>query len=207
MNGYVPYSILIAANLSYQQIQWFKCKHGMFQWSFLDWSYKWCHGWIIFILTSTRPIEVCYVYYRTQCINIFGSSSWFAVQFCLYNSFKEIREFHQLDARQRVVQILCFWTLSIILFLSKSPSCFYLKTYVSETGFCLHLQVKPIQLVPIHRANPYLWTSKCNSPVLVLMHSLSFQTHSAPKDFLQHWCNSCSAVTLASKPLQWIQGI
>jgi hypothetical protein len=40
-------------------------------------------------------------------------------------------------------------------------SCLYLKTVlfiflkrnVSETGFCFHLQVKPIQLGPIARAN------------------------------------------------------
>jgi hypothetical protein len=32
------------------------------------------------------------------------------------------------------------------LVLFKRPSCFYLKHNVSETGFCLRLQVKPIQL-------------------------------------------------------------
>jgi hypothetical protein len=44
-------------------------------------------------------------------------------------------------------------------------SCLYLKTAVyfsnhnvSETGFRLHLQVKPTQLGPIDRASPYLWT-------------------------------------------------
>jgi hypothetical protein len=36
-------------------------------------------------------------------------------------------------------------------------SSFYLKTYnVSETGFCLRLQVEPNQLGPIDRASPYL---------------------------------------------------
>jgi hypothetical protein len=44
-----------------------------------------------------------------------------------------------------------FWTLSIILFLFNTPN-------VSETGFCLRLQVKPAKLGPIDRANPYLWT-------------------------------------------------
>jgi hypothetical protein len=48
------------------------------------------------------------------------------------------------------LQILCFWILSIFLFL--------FKTHVSETGFCLHLQVKPIQLGPTDRASPYLQT-------------------------------------------------
>jgi hypothetical protein len=41
-----------------------------------------------------------------------------------------------------LVQMLCFWTLSI----------------VSETGFCLRLQVEPTQLGPIDRASPYLQT-------------------------------------------------
>jgi hypothetical protein len=45
-------------------------------------------------------------------------------------------------------QVLCFWTLSIILFLFKSN--------ISETGFCPHLQVKPTQLGPFDRASPCL---------------------------------------------------
>jgi hypothetical protein len=32
------------------------------------------------------------------------------------------------------------------------------KHNVSQTGFCLRLQVKPTQLGPIDRANPYLQT-------------------------------------------------
>jgi hypothetical protein len=48
------------------------------------------------------------------------------------------------------VQLLCFWTLSIVLF-------FYLK-HVSETGFCLNLQVQAYSDGPINRASPYLWT-------------------------------------------------
>jgi hypothetical protein len=36
----------------------------------------------------------------------------------------------------------------------------FLKNHnVSETGFCLRLQVKPTQLDPIDRASPYLRTS------------------------------------------------
>jgi hypothetical protein len=58
-----------------------------------------------------------------------------------------------------LIQILCFWALSIVLLLSKAPPCFYLKTQRSETGFCLRLQVKPIQLVPIDRATPCFRTS------------------------------------------------
>jgi hypothetical protein len=37
--------------------------------------------------------------------------------------------------------------------------CFLFKNKVSETGFCLHLQVVPTQLGTIDRASPYLRTS------------------------------------------------
>jgi hypothetical protein len=57
------------------------------------------------------------------------------------------------------VQILCFWTLSIVLSLSKKRPDYFSKHNVSETGFCLRLQVKPTQLGPIDRASPYLRTS------------------------------------------------
>jgi hypothetical protein len=53
------------------------------------------------------------------------------------------------------VQILCFWTLSIVLFLSKNRLVYFSK-HVSETGFCVRLQVKPTQLGPTDSANPYL---------------------------------------------------
>jgi hypothetical protein len=56
------------------------------------------------------------------------------------------------------VQILCFWTISIVLSLSKSRPVYFSKHNVSETGFCLRLQVRPIQLGPIDRASPYLRT-------------------------------------------------
>jgi hypothetical protein len=47
-------------------------------------------------------------------------------------------------------------------------SCLYLtrrrvslsKHNVSETGFCLRIQVKPTQLGPIDRASPYLRSTK-----------------------------------------------
>jgi hypothetical protein len=48
-----------------------------------------------------------------------------------------------------LTQLLCFWTLSIVLFLFKTHD-------VSETGFCLRFQVGPTQLGPIDRVNPYL---------------------------------------------------
>jgi hypothetical protein len=49
-----------------------------------------------------------------------------------------------------LVQLLCFWTLSIVLSLSKKHRP------VSETGFCLRLQGKPAQLGPVDRGSPYL---------------------------------------------------
>jgi hypothetical protein len=42
-----------------------------------------------------------------------------------------------------LIHLLCSWTLLI--------SRFYLKHNVSETGFCLRLQVEPTQLGPIDR--------------------------------------------------------
>jgi hypothetical protein len=53
-----------------------------------------------------------------------------------------------------MIQILCFWTLSIILSLSRNTVVFIFQNNVSETGFCLRLQVKPTQLGPIDRASP-----------------------------------------------------
>jgi hypothetical protein len=57
-----------------------------------------------------------------------------------------------------LVQILCFWTLSMVLSLSKNRPVYFWKHNVSKTGFCLRLQVKPTQLGPIDRASPYLRT-------------------------------------------------
>jgi hypothetical protein len=54
------------------------------------------------------------------------------------------------------LQVLCFWTLSIILSLSKNRPVYFSKYSVSVSAFYLLLQVKPTQLGPIDRANPYL---------------------------------------------------
>jgi hypothetical protein len=51
----------------------------------------------------------------------------------------------------KLVHILYSWTLSIALSLSKMLT----KYNVSEIGFYLRPQVKPTQLGPIDRANPY----------------------------------------------------
>jgi hypothetical protein len=50
-----------------------------------------------------------------------------------------------------LLQLLCFWTLSVVLFLFKTHN-------VSESGFYLRLQVEPNQLGPIGIASPYLRT-------------------------------------------------
>jgi hypothetical protein len=54
---------------------------------------------------------------------------------------------HTAQQKKSLVQLLCFWTLSIIVFLFKTDQ-------VSETGFYLRLQVEPTQLGPIDRASP-----------------------------------------------------
>jgi hypothetical protein len=51
-----------------------------------------------------------------------------------------------------LIQLLCFRTLCSVLFVCKTHR-------VSETGFCLRLQVKPTQLGPIDGASPYLRTA------------------------------------------------
>jgi hypothetical protein len=48
-----------------------------------------------------------------------------------------------MSSPQWTLQILRFWTSSIILFLFKTLSYLYLNHKVSETGVCLHLQIKP----------------------------------------------------------------
>jgi hypothetical protein len=59
------------------------------------------------------------------------------------------------------VSELRFWTLSIVLFLSKTRFCFCLKHNVSETGFCLRLQLEATQFGPIDRASSSPETGKC----------------------------------------------
>jgi hypothetical protein len=53
---------------------------------------------------------------------------------------------------------IMFWILSIVLSVSKNRPVYFSKHNISETGFCLRLQVKPTQFVPIDRASPYLRT-------------------------------------------------
>jgi hypothetical protein len=49
---------------------------------------------------------------------------------------------------------------------------FLFKHNVSETGFYLLLQVKPTQLGPIDRVNPYLMTSSFQTTELVPIYEL-----------------------------------
>jgi hypothetical protein len=53
-----------------------------------------------------------------------------------------------------LVQILCFWILSIVLFFYLKHRPIYIsKLNVSEAGFCLRFQVKLTQLEPIDIAS------------------------------------------------------
>jgi hypothetical protein len=47
---------------------------------------------------------------------------------------------------------------NIMLLDSIHRPVYFSKHNISETGFCLRLQVEPIQLVTIDRASPYLRT-------------------------------------------------
>jgi hypothetical protein len=53
------------------------------------------------------------------------------------------RQYLQVRDDDALVQILCFWILFIVLILSKTLSCLRISKHnVSETRFCLRLQVK-----------------------------------------------------------------
>jgi hypothetical protein len=56
------------------------------------------------------------------------------------------RDSQEYKQAKTIQLLLCFWTLSIVLFLFKHN--------VSETGFCLRLQVEPTQLDQIDRTSP-----------------------------------------------------
>jgi hypothetical protein len=73
----------------------------------------------------------------------------YLVPVILIDSFLLIRSEPARLLPLSVIQTLFFWTLPIVLFLFKTHS-------VSETGFCLRLQITPAQLVPIDRASPNL---------------------------------------------------
>jgi hypothetical protein len=53
--------------------------------------------------------------------------------------------------KEELVQLLCFWALSIVLFLFTTSN-------ITETEFCLRLHVEHTQLGLIDRASPYLRT-------------------------------------------------
>jgi hypothetical protein len=68
---------------------------------------------------------------------------------------KELRKSERRKETKKIMkQILCFRALSIVL----SLSVYFSKQNVSETRFCLRIQVKPTQLGPVDRANSYLRT-------------------------------------------------
>jgi hypothetical protein len=78
-----------------------------------------------------------------------------------YESFSFILFIHCL-------QLLSFWTLSIIVFFKAHN--------VLKTGFCLRLQVEPTQLGSIDRAVPYLRTpTESESELLCDWHFIANQ--------------------------------
>jgi hypothetical protein len=54
-----------------------------------------------------------------------------------------------------LVQVWCFWTLPIVLYLSKTPSCLYFKTKFRRLD-SVSVFRRPTQLSPIDRASPCL---------------------------------------------------
>jgi hypothetical protein len=67
-----------------------------------------------------------------------------------------------------LIQLLCLWTLSIVLFLFKTQN-------VLETGFYIRLQVEPTQLGPMDRASLEIGTSSINwNGKLIHQSSLSY---------------------------------
>jgi hypothetical protein len=58
----------------------------------------------------------------------------------------------------KTVQILCFGHYPSSCLCLKHHPVYFSKHDVSQTGFCLRLQVKPTQLGPIDRASPSLRT-------------------------------------------------
>jgi hypothetical protein len=82
------------------------------------------------------------------------------------------------------LQLLSFWTLSIVLFLVKVHN-------VSKTGFCLRLQVQPTQLGPIDRASPYLRTP-----------AGSESESESESEFLYDWRFTTNQFVLVTSPLR-----
>jgi hypothetical protein len=82
---------------------------------------------------------------------------------CIGLDWTELKQFwSKICDDGTLAQVLCFWTLSIVLFSSETPSVFVSKHNVSETGFCLLLQVETTQLGPIDKANTYRRTTNKN---------------------------------------------
>jgi hypothetical protein len=55
--------------------------------------------------------------------------------------------------------VICPIASLIVLTIIVHRPVYYLRRNVTETGFCLRLQVKPTQLGPINRASRFLLTT------------------------------------------------
>jgi hypothetical protein len=89
----------------------------------------------------------------------FSYETWMLSYALSWVSRMQSTPLHITTSTSPLIQILCFWTLSIILFLPKNTVLSIFRNNVSETGFCLRLQVKYTKLGPIDRASPYLPSS------------------------------------------------
>jgi hypothetical protein len=103
---------------------------------------------LLLILTKDHRKTCLWEFYVLHCASERKWDRTDEICFCLPVSYTIVTLF-----------ILCFWTLSIVLSLSKNHPVYFSRHNVLETGFCLCLQVKPTQLGPIDRASPHLWTS------------------------------------------------
>jgi hypothetical protein len=87
-------------------------------------------------ITYTSPVLPWFLIQRNRSITESLTSQYLKIFF----THRERNWWH--------VQILCFWTLSIILLLSKALSCSS-KHSILDTEFCLHLPIKLTQLGPV----------------------------------------------------------
>jgi hypothetical protein len=132
--------------------QWFKRRMGLERYIYIFW-------WL-------RNSAEFHFKIHSQVINHFcGIGTWKEIT-CRPTRWDNSREekwqrltfskcFRSNSSLFQKYKYYCFWTLSIVLSLSKNIALFiFSKHNVSETGFCLRLQVKPTQLIPIDIASP-----------------------------------------------------
>jgi hypothetical protein len=95
----------------------------------------WIGQCVDYILSvHTKEVYFIRLYNNTKCTSYAGMDI----------GFKTFRYDLKVCDDSTLVQILRFWTLSIVLCLSKASSCLsFLKHSVSDKGFCIRLRVIP----------------------------------------------------------------